>query len=93
MKFFGFIVFLCITNSVLAASWVASNLLQAKKLGEVNGAPVWLCNYRIGDEGNLTFNIKANQEECPIVVFYNIETNKWSKEYPIENGWQPIYRF
>jgi len=88
-----FIGLLLTSLVAVASNWIASNLIQAKQLGEVNGFPVWQCTYRVGEEGNITFSIRSNQQECQGVVFYNIETNQWAKQYPNGNPWVQIYRF
>lgn len=71
-------------TNVFSSSWIASNLVKQVKLGESNVSPIWQCIYRVGDSGDFTFGIRVAKQECPQVVFYNIENNKWSLEYPMD---------
>lgn len=63
-------------------SWVTAELAKSQQIAILGGFPVYKCFYKIGEASDFVFNININQAECPRVVFYNIETNKWSKEYP-----------
>ena len=81
-----------VSFSTQSADWVASNLQNSKKVGTVNGSPVLICAYRVGD-GDYSFSIHVAREECPNVVFYSIEINKWAAEHPLDYKYNYQYRF
>ena len=84
MRFVLAVIVSIIATTATASQWIPSNLIGKNKIAESSVSPIWQCTYRVGETGNYTFSIRVAKQECPQVVFYNIETNKWSLELPMD---------